>query len=82
MPQEPEQSVRLGIVDIELPTVSEGRCYVFMDLAAAFGLEFNADAANKLSEEWRDGSFGYGQVLSREDHGATSGGPTLVLFDY
>jgi hypothetical protein len=47
------KDVRLGVLDIVLPTASDARCYFMHDLAGLFGLETNSEARDLLLARWR-----------------------------
>lgn len=49
------ESIELGFLTIDLPTASDARFHVMHDLAGAFGLEFNADAVERLRAAWKAG---------------------------
>jgi hypothetical protein len=46
-------AVRLGAIEIVLPTAGEPNCYIFHDLAGLFGDDFNSEALDRFKAEWK-----------------------------
>jgi hypothetical protein len=46
-------AVRLGAIEIVLPTAGEPNCYIFHDLATLFGDDYNSEALDRFKAEWK-----------------------------
>ncbi len=72
--------VDLGRIRIWLPTASQSKFGIFMDLATEFGLEFNRDAETKLREAWRaSGARGRLDIDAESDRVSILAGRDSIL---
>ena len=46
-------AVRLGAIEIVLPTAGEPNCYIFHDSATLFGDDYNSEALDRFKAEWK-----------------------------
>ena len=47
-------TLEIGFLTIDLPTASDAQYSIMHDLAGAFGLDFNSEAAERFYEAWKE----------------------------